>query len=78
MGKLKLKQSIKEGLTAFAFFMYMFCIFWRTVLYGYPSDLEGLVWASIPMIVIYRLLKNEKERNKKQCQKKSHQISTWK
>ncbi len=56
--KYRLKQSVKEGLIAVAIFMAMFLMFWRIVLFGYPSDLEsGAIVGSMGTILIGSIFK---------------------
>lgn len=59
--KLRLKQSVKEALIALAIFSGIMFEFWRTVLFGYPSDLETGFAMGLSVSFIVFVLKGGKK-----------------
>ena len=59
--KLRLKQSVKEALIALGIFSGIMFEFWRTVLFGYPSDLETGFAMGLSVSFIVFVLKGGKK-----------------
>jgi len=59
------KQNVKESLIALGTFLTIGCLFWRVILYGYPSDLETAFIIAIPVIALIKLLLDDFKRRKR-------------